>query len=106
MRGGDCVACVLYRSRLQLCTAVLPALLLRRAIVGDRFVGSRVADDGSPTASEFFKKTLECIRLGEIRDGRAVLWEGMRSEEAVSGTHVDCEFASVAETRRLCRQCG
>ena len=49
---------------------------------------------------------MECIRFGEIRDGRAVLWEGMRSEEAVSGTHVDCEFASVAETRRLCRQCG
>ena len=46
VRGGDCVACVLYRSRLQLCTAVLPALFLRRAIVGDRFVGSRVADDG------------------------------------------------------------
>ena len=100
--GETCVACLLFRSRLQLGEA-LPAQLGRRcALVGEIF------EEALPhEASEFLVSLLEAMRRCEVLAGRSVVWPGLQiSQDSVVATHVDRLFAFVEEVRSQCSVCG
>ena len=96
-----CVACILFRTRLQFGSGELPGLWVHRAAVGEKYEECR-----GIAPIEFLVSVLDTLRLVELRGGRCVAWPGVGVQEQDFATHVDRAFCFLEECRMQCTECG